>query len=82
MQYSKKNKKEHPCVKCGCNKFYLIDFHHTNPKEKDYAISDNPNASIETILKEIEKCVPLCANCHREFHYLERESGITLEQYL
>lgn len=75
-------KKEHPCAKCGCNKFYLIDFHHIDPKEKDYTISDNPNASVETILKEIEKCVSLCANCHREFHYLEKENGINLEQFL
>ena len=75
-------KQEHPCVKCGCDKFYLIDFHHINPKEKDYSISDNPNALIETILKELEKCVSLCANCHREFHYLEREQNISLQEYL
>ena len=75
-------KQTHPCVKCGCDKFYLIDFHHINPKEKDYSISDNPNASIETILKELEKCVSLCANCHREFHYLEREQNISLQKYL
>lgn len=75
-------KKSKPCIKCGCSKHYLIDFHHINPKEKDYAISENSHAKFETLLKEIEKCVPLCANCHREFHYLEREQGITLNEYL
>ena len=69
-------------MKCGCNKFYLIDFHHINPSEKEYNISDNSHAKFETLLKEIEKCIPLCSNCHREFHYLNEHNGITLEQYL
>lgn len=75
-------KQAHPCVKCGCSKFYLIDFHHLNPAEKDFTISDNSHAKIETLMKEIDKCVSLCANCHREFHYLEREKGMTIEEYL
>ena len=60
-------KHNHPCVKCGCSKYYLIDFHHLNPAEKDFTISDNSHAKIETLMKEIDKCVSLCANCHREF---------------
>ena len=75
-------KHNHPCVKCGCSKYYLIDFHHLNPAEKDFAISDNSHAKIETLMKEIDKCVSLCANCHREFHHLEREQGMTIEEYL
>ena len=27
---------------------------------------------------EFEKCIPLCSNCHREFHYLDT----TIEAYL
>ena len=75
-------KHNHPCVKCGCSKYYLIDFHHLNPAEKDFTISDNSHAKIETLMREIDKCVPLCANCHREFHHLEREQGMTIEEYL
>ena len=75
-------KHNHTCVKCGCSKYYLIDFHHLNPAEKDFTISDNSHAKIETLMKEIDKCVPLCANCHREFHHLEREQGMTIEEYL
>ena len=75
-------KQIHPCVKCGCSKFYLIDFHHLNPAEKDFTIGENPRVKMETLMKEIDKCVSLCSNCHREFHYLEREQGITIEEYI
>lgn len=75
-------KKTLSCSKCGDNRFYLLEFHHIDPSKKDYSISDNTNAKFETILKEIEKCIPLCANCHREFHYLNREQGVELFQYL
>ena len=40
------------------------------------------HSSLQDALVEINKCIPLCANCHREFHYLNRETGITLEEYL
>lgn len=75
-------RQQHPCVKCGCSKYYLIDFHHLNPAEKDFTISDNSHAKIETLMKEIDKCVSLCSNCHREFHHFEREQGMTIEEYL
>lgn len=63
-------KKTLKCKKCGETRFYLFEFHHRNPKEKDYTISDHNRASFETIKTEIDKCDVLCANCHREWHYL------------
>lgn len=63
-------KKTLHCKKCGENRYYLLDFHHRNPNEKKYTISNNTRANFETIKKEIEKCDVLCSNCHREWHYL------------
>lgn len=45
-----------------------MEFHHINPLEKDFSISSNINMSYEKIKKELDKCILLCANCHREIH--------------
>jgi hypothetical protein len=58
------------CKKCGEKRFYLLEFHHTDPSQKDYAISDKIRVDLEKLLPELEKCDPLCCNCHREWHYL------------
>lgn len=60
-----------PCVKCGESRFYVIDFHHVDPNQKLFSISDGQKAhkSKEEVINEIKKCVCLCKNCHKEFHY-------------
>lgn len=43
--------------------------HHKNPKMKKFAISSCfqvKNINNATILKEIDKCMVVCANCHRK----------------
>jgi hypothetical protein len=70
------------CAKCGDDRYYVIDYHHTNPAEKDIEVTQALKYSRKKVLNEIKKCVPLCSNCHREFHHLERVEGITTEQYL
>lgn len=42
------------------------DFHHLNPKEKDFNIALNLN--YEDCLEELKKCILVCSNCHRELH--------------
>ena len=32
------------------------------------------NSSKEKLLQEIDKCDVLCANCHRDLHYQERQN--------
>lgn len=49
----------------------IFDFHHVNPKEKDFNISARlrDNSYIpQDIYDEIDKCVLLCSNCHRQLH--------------
>ena len=82
QDYLNSIKKQQKCKKCGNDKYYLIDFHHIDPKEKDFAISNRASMKLESILTEIKKCIPLCSNCHREFHFLEREYNISLDEYL
>lgn len=61
------------CEKCGYDKcIAALDFHHINPEEKDFAISNsNIYKNIEALKQEVDKCMLLCANCHRELHYLQ-----------
>ena len=70
------------CEKCGDTRTYVLDFHHKNKEEKDFTIGKVKKGSLEVIQKEIDKCACLCANCHREFHFLEGSVGLTLEEYL
>lgn len=60
------------CEKCGYNKYVgALEFHHLDPTKKDFAISTNGHCRAwETIKLELDKCIMLCANCHREVHDL------------
>lgn len=77
-------KAQNKCAKCGEDRSYLLDFHHIDPSIKDNTVArlTSSSSTHEKILREIDKCVVLCANCHREFHYLEKEKNITIEEYL
>lgn len=58
------------CQICGYDKcVWAFDFHHKNPNEKEFEIARYLTLSWEKIKVELEKCLMLCANCHRELHY-------------
>lgn len=65
------------CVDCNIvasrENYSIFEFHHLDPKQKEYAIAESKNLkiSINNIYKEIDKCVLLCANCHRLRHQNE-----------
>lgn len=59
--------KEHPCNKCGATNILALEFHHREPKDKKYRVSElvSTGKSLERIFKEVDKCDVLCSNCHR-----------------
>ena len=58
------------CQKCGYDKNYAaLEFHHLDPNEKEFQWPKLRLRKWETIIKELKKCVLLCANCHREEHW-------------
>ena len=62
------------CQLCGYSKCaQALDFHHLDPSKKDFGISaDGITRAWSRIKAELDKCVMICANCHREVH-----SGLT-----
>tara|TARA_R100001594_G_scaffold150532_1_gene212194 strand:- start:2822 stop:3076 length:255 start_codon:yes stop_codon:yes gene_type:complete len=62
-------KKKIKCKECGLNDYRVIDFHHI--RDKEFAISNMVyrGYSWNRIQKEIDKCIPLCSNCHRIEHH-------------
>lgn len=78
-------KGEQGCAKCGEKRGYLLDYHHLDPSQKEYTISrlTAGQCSAEKLEKELSKCIILCANCHREFHFFENNrENFTIEEYL
>ena len=46
-----------------------LEFHHLSSSRKDFGISSKGyTRSWNKVLEELEKCILLCANCHRELH--------------
>jgi hypothetical protein len=68
------------CERCGYNKCpAALEFHHTDPTQKDFSISHTKNANLnDTIRLELDKCIVLCANCHREEHWSGKLDTINL----
>ena len=65
--------KERGCQICGFRKYTdAICLHHKNPNEKEREIKDSLLQTSKKIklIKEINKCILLCSNCHRHYHYL------------
>jgi len=57
------------CEFCGYNKcLNALEFHHKSGKKEDHVSRMIRDVSRQKSLKEIDKCILLCANCHRELH--------------
>ncbi len=70
------------CAICGYKKcFAALDFHHLVPKKKKtgrMGIGQISNFQFNArITEELDACILICANCHRELHF-KKKGGISL----
>ncbi len=62
--------KGNKCTFCGYDKCAgALEFHHLDPKGKDFGLGQNGlTRSWEKTKNELNKCVLVCSNCHKEIH--------------
>ena len=58
------------CQVCGYNRCQeALELHHLDSSQKEFNISQYGHSrSWERVKRELDKCVLVCANCHRELH--------------
>ena len=61
------------CSRCGYERYHgALEFHHVTGK--DFNISRNYHRTRDSTKKELDRCILLCANCHRETHAEEKKT--------
>jgi len=62
------------CRKCGIkathSNFVIFDLHHMDPMTKEKTKTRVTNWGLEKLKREADKCILLCANCHRLEHFV------------
>jgi len=58
------------CIICGYEKcVWALDLHHVDGSKKEFGLSVRGlTRSWDKVQREVNKCVLVCANCHREIH--------------
>jgi hypothetical protein len=60
------------CAHCGFSHVAALDFHHTDANAKEGIVSELVRSGqFKKAKAEVQKCIVLCANCHRIHHYEE-----------
>jgi len=57
------------CKMCNNDNIFHLCFHHIDSNLKEFDISDIKNVRLSKVKDELDKCILLCENCHRELHY-------------
>jgi len=72
------------CVDCGVSHPAVLCFHHRDPKNKNFTVSNviGGATSIKQILNEIKKCDVVCMNCHAKRHWRETHEFDSWEEIL
>ena len=58
------------CQHCGYNRcIEALEFHHLDETTKSFPIGSRmASYTWDRLREELDKCIMLCANCHRELH--------------
>lgn len=66
------------CCRCGYSKCpQALEFHHLDPTKKDFGIGSTGSCKAwEKIKVELDKCILICSNCHREEHAKALDDGL------
>lgn len=58
------------CCLCNYDTYIgALEFHHLDPKQKDFNVSKARFTKFDDrVTSELDKCILVCANCHREEH--------------
>ena len=80
--YIRSYKEYHKCSECDEGRAVCLDLHHIHPHLKSFELSTVKTHSIGSIDAELNKCVVLCANCHRLRHaeHRQEEKRIEIEE--
>lgn len=71
------------CSKCNYSKcIAALEFHHLDPNEKDFGIGSGDIKAWKKVKIELDKCIILCANCHREEHEKIRGQGVNRTHFV
>jgi hypothetical protein len=62
-------KKTLECKKCGLDDHRVLEFHHVSDKDNNISSMVNHGYAWRRVEADIEKCIPLCCNCHRLAHW-------------
>ena len=71
------------CERVGCGysrSVAALDFHHRDKSKKDFSISSGTYRKWAYVVKELDKCIMLCSNCHREEHERLHEARIAKQR--
>ena len=57
------------CMICGYNKCIdALEFHHKDQRSKEFKLGSGNTMSWKDYKREINKCILVCSNCHKEIH--------------
>lgn len=64
------------CEVCGYSRsIWALEFHHKESSQKDFSVSKYQTLAWSKLKQELDKCMIVCANCHREIHHDEYENN-------